>query len=76
MSPNALKLMDEVLQLPPDERALLSEKLLESLDSDEPFEISEEWKAEIERRCKAVDRGEVELLPGEQVLKEVFDRLR
>jgi putative addiction module component (TIGR02574 family) len=68
--------MKEALQLPREARALIAEKLLESLDFDEPFELSEEWRQEIARRCREIDQGEVELIPGEQVFKEAQVMLR
>lgn len=75
MSPNTEKIIYAALQLPPDIRALIAEKLLESLDYEEPFELSQEWKAEIERRCQEIDNGTVQLIPGDQVLKEAMTRL-
>jgi putative addiction module component (TIGR02574 family) len=68
--------MKEALQLPREARALIAEKLLESLDVDEPFEVSEEWSQEIARRCREIDEGEVELIPGDQVLKEAAEGLK
>ena len=62
--------MNNALQLPREARALVAEKLLESLDYEEPFEISSEWETEIERRCREIDDGKVELVPGDRVLKD------
>ncbi len=76
MSPQTESIMKEALQLPREARALLAEKLLESLDLDEPFEISEEWSREITRRCREIDEGEVELIPGDQVLREAAEGLK
>ena len=76
MSPKAESIMKEALQLPREARALIAEKLLESLDIDEPFELSEEWRQEIARRCREIDQAEVELIPGDQVLREAAVTLR
>lgn len=76
MSPKAETIMTEALQLPREARALIAEKLLESLDIDEPFEVDEDWKKEIARRCREIDEGVVDLIPGEQVFKEAAERLR
>ncbi|MBL7074929.1 addiction module protein [candidate division KSB1 bacterium] len=65
------KIVGEVLHLPLQTRALLAEKLLESLDYEEDFEVSAEWMDEIRRRCKEIDEGVVELIPAEQVFKEL-----
>jgi len=75
MSPDAKNIINSALQLPPDIRALIAEKLLESLDYEQPFELSQEWQAEVERRCQDIDNGTVQLIPGDQVLKEAIARL-
>jgi len=72
MSPNVENIIHNALLLPRDIRALIAEKLLESLDYEEPFELSREWKEEIERRCQEIDNGTVQLIPGHQVLKEAI----
>lgn len=76
MSPETKDVMNEALRLPREARALLAEKLLESLDFEEPFEISSEWKEEIARRCREIDDGTAELIPGEEVLKEAARELQ
>lgn len=76
MSPKTETIMTEALQLPREARALIAEKLLESLDLDEAFEVSQEWREEIARRCREIDEGKVDLIPGDQVLKEAAERLR
>jgi hypothetical protein len=37
--------------------------------------LSNEWKEEIARRCREIDEGIVELIPGEDVLKEAAEQL-
>jgi putative addiction module component (TIGR02574 family) len=64
------EIITEVLRLPRESRALLAEKLLETLDFDEDFEVDAQWREEIRRRCTELDRGAVSLIPGEQVLDE------
>lgn len=76
MSPQTENIMKEALQLPREARALIAEKLLESLDLDELFEISEQWSREIARRCAEIDQGQVDLIPGDQVLKEAAEGLK
>jgi len=69
----ALKTEDivtEALQLPHDSRAFLAEKLLESLDCDDPFEVSQAWLEEARRRCREIDEGKVELVPATEVFAE------
>jgi putative addiction module component (TIGR02574 family) len=76
MSPKTEKLISEVLHLPREVRAFLAEKLLESLDHNEEFEVSPEWKDEILRRCEELDKGKVSLIPGEAVFESLLDDLK
>ena len=69
MKTNAKKILEEAMQLEP--RRLLAETLLESLDFEEDFEISQAWREEIQRRCDQIDRGEVELLDSDTVMAEL-----
>ena len=59
------------MQLEPGTRAMIAETLLESLDFEEDFEVSQAWRAEIQRRCEQVDRGEVELIDSDTVMAEL-----
>lgn len=61
------------LALPREERARLAQRLIESLDDDP--EVEEAWATEIQRRLDSIDRGEVEMIPAEQVLAEARRRL-
>lgn len=71
MSPNAKKILEEAMQLEPGTRAMIAETLLESLDFEEDFEISQAWRDEIQRRCDQIDRGEVELIDSDTVMAEL-----
>jgi len=68
------KIVEEALRLPRESRALLAEKLLESLDYEE-FEVSPKWMAEIRRRCKEIDEGAVKLVPAEQVFEVAANKI-
>jgi len=68
MKPDPKKLINEAMQLEPASRALVAETLLESLDIGADFEVTEEWQAEIRRRCEAIDKGAIDLVQGDQVL--------
>jgi putative addiction module component (TIGR02574 family) len=75
MSPNAQRLLDEARQLPPDEREWLTECLLIGDESFSAAEVEAAWDAEIERRLDEVDSGAVEMIPGEEVMAKILDRL-
>ena len=65
------EIIEQALALPPDARALLADKLLHSLDSPTREEIDRLWAEEAERRVQQIRNGEVELIPGEDVFKEI-----
>lgn len=65
------ELTQEAMQLPPASRALLAERLVESLDLQQIDEIQKLWAAEAIRRRDEVRSGHVQPIPGEQVLAEV-----
>lgn len=65
-------LKQQASQLSEAERAELALSLIESLDGTPEAAVEDAWRAEIERRVGEIERGEVQLIPGE----EVFTRLR
>lgn len=75
MKNEAQQILESALQLPQNARAFLAEKLIESLDAEADFEISDEWRAEIARRCEEIDNGMIELIPAEEVFKKAFEAL-
>jgi len=66
---------DEMLHLPRKSRALLAEKLPESLDCEEGFGQSPAWMDELRRRCREIDDGTVALSSSERVFEELDPRL-
>jgi hypothetical protein len=65
------QITDEAMQLPATSRAMLADKLVESLGLEEPDEIQRIWSAEAIRRRDEVRSGQVHTVPGEEVLEEV-----
>jgi len=76
MNPEIEYVIKQALELPSQMRALIAEKLLESLDYEEPFDLSAEWKEEISKRCRQIDEGQVQLISGDRVFTEVPKRLQ
>jgi len=76
MSPKAEHVIKQALELPSQVRAFIAEKLLESLDFEEPFDLSSEWIDEIERRCRQIDKDQIQLTAGDKVFKEAAKRLQ
>ena len=61
------------MQLRPDERVDLAEKLWVSVDT--PETIAAAWNEEIARRVAQLEAGEVETVPAEQVISELRTQL-
>lgn len=72
MSPDVERLFTEAMDLPEDERAALAAILEDSLgDGSSENEIEMAWAAEIQRRLTVARSGEVELIPTEEVEREL-----
>ena len=65
------QLAEEALRLPVASRALLADKLVESLDLTEADEIQRLWTAEAIRRREEIRSGHARAIPGEVVVAEV-----
>ncbi len=63
-------LVAQAERLSPGDRYLLVERLQSTLDAVDPG-VEETWKVEVERRLAAIDRGEEESFPWEQVKKDL-----
>ncbi len=64
----------EALKLSADDRERLAILLLSSVESKLEFEA--EWIEEVERRAREIDKGVVETIPADQVLRKALDRLK
>ena len=63
-------LIHEAESLPVEERALVVDSLLRSLNSPET-EIDKKWAVVAQQRLKTVRSGEVEAIPGERVFEKI-----
>ena len=63
---------DAALSLPDERRAVLAEKLLDSLDAESYSEITQEMVEEAERRLQAYRKGKMKSVPGEDVMKSLL----
>ena len=75
MSSKLAELKEKAAQLSEAERAELALALIESLDGLAEADVEEAWRVEIERRVAQVERGEVQLIPGDEVFERVRRRL-
>ncbi|MFZ0815708.1 MAG: addiction module protein [Candidatus Sulfotelmatobacter sp.] len=77
MTPQVSELLEKALTLSAQERGLLIDRLVETLDN-EPAEegVEAAWEEEIKRRVDDIRSGRVKMIPGEQVLGRLKARLR
>ena len=69
------ELAEEAMALPCECRAYLAERLLETLDFEEDFAVSDLWLKEIRKRCQELDAGAVQTLPAEPAIAELRQSL-
>ena len=67
------ELIEEVISLPVEERAIVADSILRSLNPPES-EIDREWAKVAQRRLAELRSGEVQPVPGEQVFARVWKR--
>jgi len=71
------QLRDQVLLLPPEDRALLAKDLLESLEPSESIDAVEAaWLDEMENRAEAYETGQMKAHDWQVSLERVRQRLR
>ena len=67
-------LLDEAISLPVEERAMLVDSLLKTLNS--PYiDIERQWIDVAQRRLREFRSGEVKAVLGEEVFKRILGRL-
>jgi hypothetical protein len=76
MSKTVEKILSEALTLPPQARAFVAERLIESLDAADAGELSPAWREEIHKRCREIDAGLVELRDAADVFTKAYESLQ
>lgn len=76
MSISIEKLTEAALLLPSDARALLADRLVESLDPITDDDIRDLWVVEALRRRDEVRAGTIPTISGESALAQVWDSLK
>ena len=72
MTPQVSEVLEKSLALSTQERGLLINQLIESLDEGPAEEgVEEAWGEEIKRRVDDIRSGKVKMIPGERVLREL-----
>ncbi|MBI4962669.1 MAG: addiction module protein [Desulfomonile tiedjei] len=68
------KLIEEALSLPVEERALIADSLLRSLNAPNTA-IDAKWTEVAKRRLQELRSGKVKAIPGDEVFSEILGRL-
>jgi putative addiction module component (TIGR02574 family) len=75
LTPQVSEVLEKALALSTQDRGLIIDRLIESLD-DEPSEGTEEaWSVEIKRRVEEIQSGTVKMIPGEEVDRRLAARI-
>jgi putative addiction module component (TIGR02574 family) len=76
MTAHSKSIVEAALSLPADDRAELAERLISSLDKKYQAELEAAWNVEIERRFDEIERGDVQLIPGDEALRMFKSRTK
>ncbi len=75
MSTGIDKIISEALALPPEARAFVAEKLIESLDVEPAAAISPAWREEVRKRCREIEERSVQLRDARDVFGRAYSSL-
>ncbi|MDZ7718445.1 MAG: addiction module protein [Balneolaceae bacterium] len=70
------QLIDEISDLPVDQRAKIADHILKTLNTSDP-NVEKAWFQEVETRMEEYRKGKVKLIPAEEVfksLREITDK--
>jgi putative addiction module component (TIGR02574 family) len=70
---NAKEVIDEAISLPVEERALIADSLLRSLNRPEK-EMDKEWTGVARRRLDEIRSGTVKCVAGDAVFERIWKR--
>ncbi len=71
--PSTAEIIHEAVSLPVEERALVVDSLLRTLNPPDP-EIDKKWAAVAKRRLEELRSGRVKPVPGEEVFAKIRQR--
>ncbi|MCU7835461.1 MAG: addiction module protein [gamma proteobacterium symbiont of Taylorina sp.] len=71
---NTTALINEVVSLPVEDRTLVVESLLRSLNQPES-EIDDKWAKIAAKRLEELQSGKVKAIDGKQVFNKIWERL-
>jgi len=69
--PNISELLKAAMKLPPEGRAALAGALIDSLEEGVDSSAESEWEAEIWRRLKEIDLGNIKMIPWAEAREKI-----
>ena len=60
------------IELPPDQRFALAQRILASVEPEEILETDEAWALEIRERMRRYDASETQEIPAQEVLRNLL----
>ena len=70
---NAKELIEEAISLPVEERAVIVDSILKSLNKPDG-DIDRKWASVAKRRLEELRSGDVNAIPGDEVFAKVWKR--
>ena len=70
---NTKELINEVVSLPVEERTLIVDTVLRSLNQTES-EIDKKWASLAQKRLEEIRSGSINTVPGNEVFKKIWQR--
>ena len=74
MNTQSQEILRSALSLSEHERAEIAASLIQSLDTQTDEDVDAAWAAEIQRRVESIDRGDAQLIPWDDVMREMRER--
>lgn len=71
MNTESQHVLETALALPDSDRAEIAASLIQSLDPETDEGADAAWAAEIQHRLEEIDKGEVKLIPWDEVMQEM-----
>ncbi len=76
LTPQVSEVLEKALALSTEDRGLIIDRLVESLDNELAEEgVEAAWSEEIKQRVEEIQSGKVEMIPGEEVHRRLLSRL-
>ena len=75
MDTHAEHVLRTAMRLEPSDRAEIAASLIASLNPQQDQEVNAGWAEEFKRRVEEIDNGQVQLIPSDEVMRSMRERL-